>query len=1358
MSPNASKMTNYNEESKYAMEKFNGKNFHLWKFKIQMILEEKDLWDIVSGDETKPEEVDNDTARRNWEKRERKAMARICLSLHDSQLMLVKNAKSATEAWQKLEQHYERKGLASKLFLRRRLFTAQLKEGQSIEQHINHIKEIAEELESINSPVTEDDLVLVILGSLPEAYNNLITSLESRADADLSLDFVWTRLTHEETKLKEVNGSGNTAEDALFTSKMGKKYGNGENGEEKGRNGRTKRNNVKCFNCNKMGHYSRDCRSPRKKEHANPAETNDNKGHFAFATAATTRNDAGNWYLDSGASTHMTFRKDWIKDLKTTTNTTITTANNEIVMAEGVGDVHIQFGDGRSGTIRNVLFIPGFGKNLLSIGTLTQAGYTITYTGKHAEIRQNGSNELIARARLENGLYKIQSQACSEYANIAHKTASKTDLWHRRLGHIGLQRMQKLGTQIDVGKCDSLLFCKGCTIGKAKRAPFPKQSETKTTRCGELIHSDVWGPSQEPSPSGSRYYVTFTDDYSRFRFVFFIKSKNEVLQRFKEITALIKQQHGTLGTLRSDNGGEYVSNAFRNFCNTNGIQQQFTVPYTPQQNGVAERANGTLLDMGRAMLFESGLNKTLWAEAVATACYLQNRLPTSKLGNKTPFEAWFNKKPSLDHLRIFGCNAYVHVPSQKRRKLDARAERYIFVGYSSQSKGYRLWDSATKRITISRDVTFDERWNSDASVLDGSVTEAAEMMETMEFSESELDGNLDIQKEGEGKKEEGRKEEKASSESQISCDLGDDINTRTEPVGARIETLRADSVGVGSAQYDTEDEFEDASPTLEPQQYVRPQRQRRTPTEWWKAQHYANLAATDEPRSYNEAIQSEEASEWKVAMDAELKSLKDNQTWKLCKLPNGRSAIGCRWILKRKLNADGTLNKYKARLVAKGYSQKEGIDYEETFSPVVKFNSIRIIFAIAVNNNLVLHQMDVKTAFLNGNIEEDIYMKQPEGYSTGSDLVCKLQRSLYGLKQSARSWNQRINEVLLELGFQRCNGDNCIYTQGHETDSWTIIALYVDDLIIAARSPSHLTKIKRQLESIFEMQDLGELKYCLGLEVTHGRDSMHICQHRYITTMLERHRMADSKPVLTPQDPKNTLEQNADDTEHVDATEYRSAVGALIYAATGTRPDIANAVGNVSKFMEKPQKAHWDAVKRILRYLNGTRDVGLFYTKGNQELVGYSDSNYAGDLETRKSTTGYVFQMGTNTITWNSKRQQTVALSTCEAEYMALSHTVCEGIWTRKLLKELGFPQPTTTIHEDNQGCIALVKNPVQHHRTKHIDVKHHFIREQVEQGTFKVIYCPTHEMKADILTKGIAAPQFKQLRDLLNLRERKGI
>jgi hypothetical protein len=703
------------------------------------------------------------------------------------------------------------------------------------------------------------------------------------------------------------------------------------------------------------------------------------------------------------------------------------------------------------------------------------------------------------------------------------------------------------------------------------------------------------------------------------------------------------------------------------------------------------------------------------------------------LQDKTPFEGWFNSKPSLQHLRVFGCDAYALIPTQKRQKLDPKAKCYKLVGYATNSKGYKLWENTERRIIISRDVTFDEG----CKTTHQNAPNATQNTETMELSDSESD--LDIQERGE------------HQYTVPDCQINEN-NTQSqcmEPVG-EVEQNNDDT--------DEGEHFEDAPSNIErPRHQERPQRQRRAPTEWWKTQqtHYANIATSEEPQGYKEAMESENVDEWKAAMQAEYKSLMDNETWTLCTLPANRKAIGCRWVLKKKLKADGTLDKYKARLVAKGYSQQEGIDYDETFSPVVKFNSIRIILAIAVNNNMLLHQMDVKTAFLNGKIDEELYMEQPEGFSNETKQVCKLQRSLYGLKQAPRAWNERINTALIEFGFSRCNNDKCIYTKGFRSDSWTIIALYVDDLIIAAHSKQSLDTIKMQLESTFEMQDLGQLKYCLGLEITHSKDTMHISQQRYITTVLERHQMADSKPVGTPQDPKNTLSKGKEDEEGVNPTQYKSAVGALIYAAIGTRPDIANAVGNVGKYMENPKKQHWDAVKRIFRYLNGTRDFGLIYTKGHHNLVGYSDSDYAGDIETRKSTTGYVFQLGNNTVTWNSRRQPTVALSTTEAEYMALSHTICEGIWTRALLKELGFTQPTTTIHEDNQGCLALVKNPVQHHRTKHIDVKYHFIREQIEQGSFQVIYCQTDEMKADILTKGIAGPQFKKLRNLLYLQKR---
>ena len=332
-----------------------------------------------------------------------------------------------------------------------------------------------------------------------------------------------------------------------------------------------------------------------------------------------------------------------------------------------------------------------------------------------------------------------------------------------------------------------------------------------------------------------------------------------------------------------------------------------------------------------------------------------------------------------------------------------------------------------------------------------------------------------------------------------------------------------------------------------------------------------------------------------------------------------------------------------------------------------------------------------------------------------------------------------------------------MYTLGTSgSKDWTILALYVDDLILAAKDLRFLESIKDKLKMRFKMQDLGKLKYCLGLEVTEGESYLHISQERYITQMLEKFRMEDSKPVATPQDCSQQLTKS----EPMDAAEqkdmenipYRNAVGAMIYAATATRPDIANAVGNVSKFMENPNRTHWNAVKRIFRYLNGTKDYGLHYTKGCRKLAGYSDSDFAGDLDTRRSTTGYVFQMGQNTITWNSKRQQTVALSTTEAEYMALCHASKEAIWIQKLLLDLGIENTEIILYEDNQGCLALANNPVNHTRTKHIDVQYHFVREKLENEAFKLEYCPTENMLADLLTKPIAKHQFQKLREGLQI------
>ena len=1313
MSPTAATLSLGGQE-RFTMDKFDGTKFNLWKFKMQMILEEKELWEVVIGKDNIEDE--------NWAKRDRKAKAIICLSLADNQLMLVKTSTSARDAWIKLQKHFEQKGLANKLFLRRKLFTMQLQDGESVEQHVNSLKEIAEELESIKSSVSEEDLVLVILGSLPEAYNNLITSLESRADS-LDLEFLMTRLLHEERKLQE-QGTVNKNQEAALYSKQKDTARSSRKDYQRKRSNKAN-NSFKCYNCDKTGHYAKDCRAP-KKEEAHKAEYKHKGTNFAFTvTGIMEDSNLNEWCLDSGATAHMSFNRSWMKDFKKG-HCEIQIADRQTVSSEGKGSVELTLekngGEGMKGIIKDVLYIPKFGRNLLSTSVLAGQGFTVVFDKHGARIYKQGTNYLIGTARLENGLYLLNcSTQKSETAWNARKTMNSMDLWHKRLGHIGAKRMavlaQEMATGIKLDPRMELSFCDQCAIGKAKRIPFPKDS-TRATRCGQIIHSDIWGPAQLPSMGGSMYYISFTDDYSRFRVLSFMQKKSEAFQCFKDYVMMVESSHGPIQYIRSDNGGEYTSKQFREFCKERGIQQQLTVPYTPQQKGVAECSNKLLLDMARAMLLDSGLPKYLWAEAIATACYLHNRSPTVSVKDMTPYQAWTGQKPDLAHIRVFGSTAYAHQPAEKRQKLDARAIKLKMIGYAPHSKGYKLWDSKTRRIHISRDVTFDE--NGEMQVENVREDTEEQPCHTIEL------------------------EHIADQEEAPHCEKA----IHKESTGTEDDSIQQEPVEDND---DGDSTFEDASEIPS-----RPRRERRAPREWWRLTHAANIAIADDPNSYKEALERPDSKNWKDAMDAEYASLMENKTWDLAELPKDRKAIGCKWVLKKKMKADGSLDKYKARLVAKGYSQKEGIDYEETFAPVAKFMSIRIIFAVAVQFELHLHQMDVKTAFLNGDIDVELYMMQPEGYTMEPGKVCRLNRSLYGLKQASRAWNQKIDKALQELGFTKSVADYCIYVHGNSGSShWIIIALYVDDLIIAARDLNHLGKIKEELKKQFQMQDLGELKYCLGLEVKRGKGYMHIRQEQYITQMMKQFGMEDSKPLGTPQDVSQKLtkqEEGKEMTRDMQDIPYRNAVGALIYAAVATRLDIANAVGNVSKYLENPSRIHWEAVKRIFRYLNGTKDYGLLYSKGEMKLKGYSDSDYAGDLDTRRSTTGYAFQLGGNTITWNSKRQQTVALSTTEAEYMALCQTGKEAIWIQKLFKELGLKDIETCLLEDNQGCLALAKNPINHARSKHIDVQYHFIREKVEQKEFNLEYCPTDKMLADVLTKPVAKQQFQKLRDALHL------
>ena len=430
------------------------------------------------------------------------------------------------------------------------------------------------------------------------------------------------------------------------------------------------------------------------------------------------------------------------------------------------------------------------------------------------------------------------------------------------------------------------------------------------------------------------------------------------------------------------------------------------------------------------------------------------------------------------------------------------------------------------------------------------------------------------------------------------------------------------------------------------------------------------------------------------------------------------------------------------------------MDFDETFSPVVHFNSIRLFLTIAVWMNMDVQQMDVKTAFLNGLLDEELYMKQPPGYEVKGkeDLVCKLEKSLYGLKQSPRQWNITMNAFLNQIEFKNSAADSCIYVKKVK-DKMIIIALYVDDLMIGSNCKELMQQTKDALNKRFEMKDLGKLRFCLGIEIVWNNDgSCNLQQRQYLLDVLERFKMTDCKPVSTPLQlgvklSKSMCATSKKDRDDMADVPYRSAVGSLIYLVTGTRPDIAVAVGEVSKYLENPGRLHWAAVKRILRYLKGTIEMSLRLKPESTEVTGFCDADWAGDIDTRRSTTGYIFKFGGSPICWKSKRQPTVALSTAEAEYMSLAHAAQTAIWLRRFLNDIGIVQKSATkIFEDNQGCIAMAKNPVNHERTKHIDIKYHFVRELVTSGVIEISYLETEEMEADILTKGMTRDRHVKL------------
>ena len=859
--------------------------------------------------------------------------------------------------------------------------------------------------------------------------------------------------------------------------------------------------------------------------------------------------------------------------------------------------------------------------------------------------------------------------------------------------------------------------------------------------------------------------------------LYLLKNKSEVVERFLTFHNMIKTQFSaTLQVFRSDNGGEFVNKYLQGYFKEHGILHETTCVDTPQQNGVAERKNRHILEITRASLIGANMKPHWWEEAITTAVYLLNRVPTSVLNFQTPSDKLATYMDIPSHLtippRVFGCVAFVNLQKHLRTKLDPCALKCVFVGYHPFQKGYRCYHPTTRKFYVSMDVTFSEHEMFYASsILHSHLPGESHSVEEVNWLKLFPDNMVVVEIDSTGTLEKLPEVAVVSGEiipveskSKQIMELGqnsDVIDAANEPSlsSSIVPMSNPPQTDISEVSRDSAINTNNISESIDSDRYQLPPRSNRgVPAERFSPEpikkpkypiaHYVSTHRLSEssksfindistmhiPTKVSEALLD---VKWAAAMKEEMTALQKNKTWELVSLPEGKKLVGCRWVFTIKQNPDGSIDKCKAILLARGFTQTHGVDYNETFAPVAKINTIRVLLSLAANLDWHLQQYDVKNAFLHGDLKEEVYMSLPPGYDaprTSGSVVCRLKKALYGLKQSPRAWFGRFRFTMKKYGYKQSDADHTLFLK-KVGDKITVLIIYVDDMIVTGNDLTEMSKLKDYLSSEFDMKDLGRLKYFLGIEVNRSKQGIFVSQRKYVLDLLGETGMLGCEPIKSPIEKNHGLEECPDQTP-VNKERYQRLVGRLIYLSH-TRPDIAYAVSVVSRFMHNPSKQHMDAVVRILRYLKSAPGKGLLFSKhGNTDILGYSYSDWAGKGD-RRSTSGYLTFVGGNLVTWKSKKQKVVSLSSAEAEYRAMVKGICELLWLKRLMGELGFSsEKPMKLFCDNQSAIKIAENPVQHDRTKHVEIDRNFIYEKLENKEIEVPYVSTKGQLADMLTK----------------------
>ncbi|KAL0267052.1 UNVERIFIED_CONTAM: hypothetical protein PYX00_009420 [Menopon gallinae] len=1244
---------------------------------MDMLLRSHGLDTLVYGTRKCPvvgEDSTNEEKReqQKWMKDDAKAASLIACSLSRNIAELVLTCKHANEIWTKLLARFERSNVQRLNSLIEKFFKVERDTSEDISTHIAKLQklfmDLNNELEKNNENRLSDKILNGrILSTLGNEFDNFKDVWDIIPAEEQTVNLLIEKLCGIEMRSEKLA----TDENALFVRKIVKK-------PEK--NSRTNpKKKFPCNFCKQFGHWIAEC--PKRKEEEKESRKTAKRGQSAFFSAVLTATDdqstpKDEWYCDSGASRHITHSKEnFFRYRAFRSPIEIMLGKKGVKMkAFGSGNVHVKIflnGKWQNLVLLNVWYVPDAFANLISVRAAVKHGCEVVFGSKNVLIRNVETKQTVATGYLRGNLYALNTKAIrqkNEKAIIATNNRDKqidAMKWHRRLGHLNfvdLKKMEKNANEngVRIKKIEENTHCDICIRGKLCRSPFVKDTASKA-KLLEIIHSDVCGPMKTESLGKSKYFVTFTDEKSRWTEVYFIRKKSQVLEKFKEFRAKMeKLTERKIKFLQSDNGTEYVNNEFDKYLKENGIQRRLSISYSPQQNGISERKNRTLLDMARCLLIQAGMKPSFWAEAVNTANYIRNRCPTSAQ-NSSPYEILFGKQPYLGHMKEFGCDVFVKNNAPNKDKFQPRAQKMIFVGYSSQSKGYRVYDPNKNKFEDVRDVYFREGRKRDNDEFENFYVHKPKPNGTETGS-----GN-------------GTRSPTISNET-------DDTNS----TGSESEESKSDDNG-NVCEESSEEEVQE-----EPGR------------------------APGRPKTIRTGKPGRPRKEYRIRTNK-----------------NGNSS-------------EAPANKYKARLVARGHTQRPGIDYDEIFAPVARYELIRTLLAIAVNEQMYVHQLDVVSAYTQGFLSDEVYMEQPEAFvdKKNKDHVCKLVRPLYGLKQSGREWYKRINDYLVNKGGMNAEGDPCIYVFG-TNENRVILLIYVDDILLASKSLEEMNEIKELLKREFEITDLGPINTILGINIKRDSDTgnMTLTQRNYIEELIKKFGMENAKEIGTPMElnvkvSKEMSPKDENEREEMKHKPYRELIGCLVYLSKATRPDIAFAAMTLGRYCNDPGKEHWTLAKRVLRYLKATPELGIKYSRNVKQLEAFTDSDWAGNVDDRRSCSGNVLMLAGGPISWMSKLQSSVSLSTMEAEYVAIREVTKEVVYVSRLINHMLFRhyvKEPISVYCDNQSAIELSKNPVFHKRSKHIDIAYHYARELVEKGKIELKYLRTDEMIADVFTKPLS-------------------